>query len=405
MRLCYLTRTTPEHSHGGLERHLEMIAMDSAARGNDVVVITTAHPRLGGTVVNRPDGIEVNYLAGTCPGRYTSAWWHKSVEQYAKLHHEKAFDLVVAEDGAGWSYTRLRARGGVSTPVVMFRHGTTLLNIGQYLRHPSVRGCANTFLNVWHLMRWARRYGPYVDAQIAVSDHVRESVLRESSVAPQRVHVIRNGVDVDQFAPAVSGKQVRARFGIPQDEPLVLWMGRLIRAKGWQIAYQTFLEVQRKNPRMWMLLVGSGRPAEEHRLAAMIREHGMQGRVAHLAGVPHEDVPEYLSAADVFLFPTYHPEGLPILLLEAMSSGKVCVCTDSPAIRQLIRPGTGLLAENDVPALARQVRLALEDSRLRESIGRAARDVVLRDFNSINMLDRIHQVYIDTTTGAMRQRV
>jgi len=169
------------------------------------------------------------------------------------------------------------------------------------------------------------------DAVIAPSQACRQELLA-AGFSAQRIHVIANGVDTAAFRPEGAMKPTTLR---PICEgPVVVFTGRLIKAKGLLELLEAWPLLLREVPRAHLVLVGDGTDREA--LRARARALGVAERV-HLAGWV-EDVVPFLWAADAFALPS-HTEGMPNGLLEAMATGLPCVATSVAAVPDVLRDG------------------------------------------------------------------
>ncbi len=202
--------------------------------------------------------------------------------------------------------------------------------------------------------------------EVGNSPSVVEHLRRHAHIPRTRLRCMWGAVDADAFAGAEPIS--RAELGLPQDEPVVLWTGRLDPVKGFEEMLSAFAQVVRVRPAN-LLLAGEG--AYRARIEELIGERGLTNRV-HLLGVRH-DVARLLHAANAFLFGS-RTEGLPNAVLEAMAAGLPIVATAAPGCRDLLRHGvTGLLSPvGDVERLAHNLRAVLDDRRLADALGRSA---------------------------------
>ncbi|MCH8628055.1 glycosyltransferase family 4 protein [Arsenicicoccus piscis] len=180
--------------------------------------------------------------------------------------------------------------------------------------------------------------------------------------APVSATVI-NGV---QVRPQRTRTQTRADLGIDEDEFVVLQVGRLVHQKHPELAVQAFA---RSGVPGFLLLAGAGD------LDAAVREVARQERVAdrvRLLG-PRPDAADLMAAADVVQLSSRF-EGLPLVLLEAMSLGAVVVGVRAPGVTELIRDGAdGLLPERSVDGLANALHRLHGDTTLRERLATGAK--------------------------------
>lgn len=172
--------------------------------------------------------------------------------------------------------------------------------------------------------------------------------------------------------------RVRERYGLGH-RPVVLCAARLVPRKGQDALIRALRLVRRSVPGAVLLLVGDGPHARAlRRLAA---EQGLAGAVVFAGGHPHEEMPGFYAAAQVFAMPCrtrragLEVEGLGIVFLEAAAAGLPVVVGDSGGAPDTVREGeTGFVVDGrDVQALADRLTLLLGDARLARDLGRKGR--------------------------------
>lgn len=152
---------------------------------------------------------------------------------------------------------------------------------------------------------------------VCVSEKNASICYRDFAVSREKVLVIPNGIDGERFIPR-SKAEARSRLKLPQDRPIGIFVGHLIPRKGVDIA----IAAMKKFPQAGLVLLGAGVVPTD------------AGNIVHAGPVEHSEVSWWLSAADVFLFPT-EAEGCPNALLEAAACGVPIVASDIPEIREL----------------------------------------------------------------------
>jgi len=210
-----------------------------------------------------------------------------------------------------------------------------------------------------------------VDQIVAVSCAVQNDIVKYDGVQSSKVKVIYNGLNFDRFKP-LDGGRMRAELGLPEEIPVIGTVGKFHRQKGQKYLLEAVSLLKIKFPALRLIWAGDGKLRNE--LESYTAALGIEENVLFL-GV-RKDIPELLSAMDVFVFPSLW-EGLPNALLEAMAAGKPVIASDIPPIREIIQSkDEGLLVPpQDSTALSEAIRhLLVEDQALREAMGKAARE-------------------------------
>jgi glycosyltransferase involved in cell wall biosynthesis len=228
---------------------------------------------------------------------------------------------------------------------------------------------------------------------IAVSHGVARSLVVHGIVAPDRIRVVWNGVDVEAFSPVSAARRaaLRARvLDLPPETPLVLCVGRFTPQKGQDVLLEAAALARECEPRLVLLLAGNGpRRGDLARRAAQL---GIAGAVRFLGH--HRDVPALLGCADVLAQPSRF-EGHPLTVLEAMAAALPIVVADVIGCNETVVHGkSGLIVPPEDPsALAEALLQLLGDRSYAARLGMAARRRAEREFAAPVMARRTLAVY------------
>ena len=222
-----------------------------------------------------------------------------------------------------------------------------------------------------------KRYLRNCEHVVVPTESVREMLAKNYGIE-RGVSVVPTPVDLVKFQD-IQPEKIRASFGLEGKEVL-LFVGRLSREKGLDMLLQAFILIQELRPGVRLLLLGRG-PYEEA-LKAKQAKLGLKNLVIFAGAVPHEEVPGYYAAADLFVFPsTTETQGL--VIIEAMAAGLPVVAVRAPGAVDVLTEGGGVLTENKSEAFAREVVDILADSGRQKEL----RDEALRAVERYSISD------------------
>ena len=351
----YPTAATPQFGVF-VERQMQAVA----ARGDvDLVLVNplglplfplSLHPRYralrgvdaveqrGGVTVLRP---RFMVLPGT-GGRFSARSEAAAVLPLARrLHAEAPFDLVDAQ--------------------FFYPDGPAALRIARALGLPCSIKARGADVNYWGhapgTARQVRAAAQGASGLLAVAGGLADN-LAALEVDRSKITIHRTGLDHAIFRP-LDRAACRIRLGLPPDQPVLACVGALIERKGQRFAIEALAEV----PGAILVLAGAG--PDEANLRGLATSLGLAARVRFLGSVPMAELPEVLSAADVFVLPTAS-EGLANAWVEALACGTPVVTTAIPGAQELLTdPAYGRMATRDPAAIAAAVHelLAAPPSR------------------------------------------
>jgi len=225
----------------------------------------------------------------------------------------------------------------------MYPDGVAAVMLGLALDRPVTVTCRGSDINEITKYRFPRQQITWAAkraaAVVTVSEGLRER-LSTLGIQPDRIRVLRNGVDVDLFRP-VEKQTTRERLGLAGR--VLVSVGNLVRLKGHELIIQALVDM----PSTTLLVVGRG--PERLSLEALAQAVGVADRVRFLEPVPQVQLRDIYSAADALILAS-SSEGWPNVLLESMACGTPVIATDIPGAREIIdAPEVGLLLRERTP--------------------------------------------------------
>ena len=208
--------------------------------------------------------------------------------------------------------------------------------------------------------RLAYRLVSHWATMVAVSDNLKEFIVKNIGISPDRIKVVYNGVDALPYCEASDVSLCRRELGIPQGDHIVGVVGNLYPVKGHQYFIEGIPAVLQTCPNTSFLFAGRGEL--ETQLKEQVHRLGLDKRV-HFLGL-RQDIPRILALLDVFVLPSLS-EGLSMAILEAMIAGKPVVATKVGGNPELVVEGeTGFLVPpRDSHALASRVATLLTNKQ------------------------------------------
>ncbi len=213
--------------------------------------------------------------------------------------------------------------------------------------------------------------------EVVVPSRWLAGLLRFSLLGRKRVHLVRNGVDLEQFRPAAPAD--RQGHG-----PTLLFVsGPNDGTKGIRELLEAFVSLRRRHPALKLRVIGEP-PAGTEQVEGV----EVVGRISR------EGMPEAYRQGDIFVLPTLF-DNAPVTLMEAMASGLPSVSTLAGGIPEMVEAGvTGrLVPPGDTAALAAAVEGLVADPETRRRMGRAARAAAESRFSLDRMTSELEGVY------------
>lgn len=206
---------------------------------------------------------------------------------------------------------------------------------------------------------------------IACSQSVRENTASAMGLSLEKIDVILNGVDLGRFEGPHDSERVRSEWGVTEGYKVVGMIGRICEQKAQEDFIRAAEKIRMVEDKTVFVIVGQADDPERlNRMKALAKELGIDDLI--FDGY-RTDIPAVFSALDLFVLPSLW-EGLPLILVEAMASGKPIVSTDIGPAKEVVTEDTALLVPPKSPEkLASQVVSLLQDWGRAEEMGRMGR--------------------------------
>ena len=321
LRICVFTRSTPHHLVGGMEIISWNLAKKFVQKGHQVKLITTS-------ISNRPEtfkeeGIDVVALAGTPPGKYSKAWGIKSLAYFQTIETDIIFSI-----SAG-AYGLLPYKSDLKIPFIMQLHGTSWSEILAKIKTKDPYSWIKLIKNFYTLPIDIFNISKF-DALVAVGPRVYDDLHKfpfNLTVNSNKIRIIVNGIDNRIFNTTGADKiSLRDKFRISKDSKLLMTACRLHTQKGVDNILNSFSKLLKRRTDVFLIVAGDG--PDKEKLISLCGKLNLDKRVFFVNSVSQTELGNMLKSSDLFIFLTNRIEGLPLNILEALSSGLNCIISE-----------------------------------------------------------------------------
>jgi glycosyltransferase involved in cell wall biosynthesis len=343
-------------------------------------------------------GVEAHILADVAKPRLGDVRLHKAPESgFRPFLSRKSMPIIrkiCEEEGIDIIHKRMDPGTGYSLKVAK-ELGIPLLaevNFNPFSferRNSFYYDTVKPAMQYWLRHHWAKNVFEKADVVTCVSGSIKQTLRRHG--IRNRIEVIPNGVDVQEFKSSKGVAMVKKKYGLRG--PVVTMVGGLGPRHGLDLV----IEIADEVPTQFMLIGGIERYADYVRKVKKTAPKN----IIFTGKVDHEKLPPYLFASDICIAPfseslnRHEPFGFcPVKILEYYGAGKSVVATDLPWIRELVGHDNGLLfREGDARDLSSAIRTLVENKKMREKMGRQNRELAEKKYSWQNIARQYIKIY------------
>ncbi|MDI3534638.1 MAG: hypothetical protein PWQ82_1003 [Thermosediminibacterales bacterium] len=346
---------------GGAETHAISLARELSNRGYNVVVASA-----GGCLVKRLE--ENNIKHYSVPLNTKNPWAiFQALTRLNSVIQENHIDLIHAHARIpAWISVKLGKK--YNKPVVTTSHG---------------------IYSAGYILKTLTKWGDWV---IAVSEDVKEHLIKNFGYPPERITVISNGIDLTEFNSVQKPR-------IKREEKSIIYISRLEDARG-EIAVKLINcapKIKREFNNVSFTIVGEGNKLNKIKKRAAAENSKAVKPYINVLGA-RTDIPDLLNLSDIAV-------GVGRVALEAMAMGKPVVAAGEAGFMGIIDEhnfekgkkhnfsGRGFARETTENLLAENIKTLLQNEKLCEKLGEFGRNMVKENFSIETMTDKIIQVY------------
>ena len=349
---------------GGAEIFASKLMASLRRQGTEFLVVTSHHDReLPDEDVH--DGVRIRRLPfREAIGQRDVKSFVRAMKEAAAIKRSFAPDIIHMNAIGPSALFHLRTADACSAPVIV--------TLQQEVLRSQIDGSSTLMAQTLDSADWV----------VGCSQTVLDQHRAAHPAIAERSSRIYNGVDCPDLAPAP----------LP-DTPHILCLGRLVPAKGFDVALRAFALLASRHPEARFTIAGGG--ASRDALVAMAKELSIEERVAFPGWVEPDDVPRLLNEASVVVMPS-RQEGLPLVAVQAALMARPIVATGVGGLPEVVLDGeTGILVPQEDPqAVADAIARLLSDRGEAARIGERSRQHALTALDWRRTVTSYHDLYI-----------
>jgi glycosyltransferase involved in cell wall biosynthesis len=268
---------------------------------------------------------------------------------------------------------------------------------GRLTQTPVIISSERTMGQEGHFRRRLNRLTvPLTDCVICVSQSVADFASQRIGLPVERLVVIPNGIDPNQFENLPAKEHLRRYFNLPEKAFVIGAIGRPRPVKGYQFLLQALGALAPKFPDVLLLFVGNG--PDRERLINQSQRMGLE--TSAIFWSDSTNIPRLLPSLNILAIPSLY-EGMPNVALEAMAAGLPVVATAVGGIPEVVLEGkTGFLVPpRDPEALARAIERIMQNPAQGIRMGQAGRQRVKEQFTIQETVRKVEQLYNTLLSG------
>jgi glycosyltransferase involved in cell wall biosynthesis len=227
---------------------------------------------------------------------------------------------------------------------------------------------------------------------IAVSQSTRDYLIDHEHMMPERVTMIHNGIDLEQFHPRREQRAAaRKQLALPEDAFIIAGIGRLSYQKNFSLFIDVAAAVLAQRPSAYFVIAGTG--PEDQPLRERAARLGIDQRLRFLGYV--SNMPDFYPAVDALLL-TSRYEGLPITILEAMATGTAIVSSKLDGVAEVLRDEEdgALVVPTDLNGFVQRLCELIDRPDIVARRATAALNKVQKGFSAQGVARAVEEIYV-----------
>lgn len=413
MRIAFFVWEYPPVLVGGLGTYAQYITQEFVKKGHEVTVFTLnpgnlpTRERMDGIEVHRPKLFNTSTVLSTFVANSLLKWgehlkFFSDIFTYNLLSTSKMLNLLIAKEGREFDVISVHDWLSVMSGIWAKEAGR------RFVFHVHSTEWGRSGGNGSTIVQQLEDRGAQLADRIITVSHAMKEDLTRHGWPEKKISVVWNGVDPERYDPAKVPKEkieeLRAKYGIRDNERMILFIGRLTWVKGVRNLIQAMPLIMREHPDVKLVILGRGEL--QHDVVELVERLGLKDRVVYrFEFVPEDERIVHYAACDLCVFPSiYEPFG--IVSLEAMAMEKPVVVGAKGVVgfrEQVVPSGperTGVHVNGEDPVdIAWGINIVLDNYEEAKGWGKNGRRRVMKYFTWDKVAEATLKVYEEVIQG------
>ncbi len=236
-----------------------------------------------------------------------------------------------------------------------------------------------------------------VDMIMCVSKSLKKIIVKEG-IDSNKIYAVHNGVNIKKFNHKLNGNDVREKYCLTE-KFVIGYVGGFYKYHGLKDIICQLNILIKKFGNINLMLIGDG-PTKKI-CQEITYDLGMEEYITFAGFQPHESIPEYISAFDLAIIPSFTPYGSPIKLFEYMAMKKIALVPDFSPILEIIKnKKTGIVfKKNNINSLIDEIEWANKNKRLCEEIAENAYKICMKNYTWTNNASKVINICRELTNS------
>lgn len=377
-----------EWSYGGPVRVVYELTRKFAEGGHDVTIYTTDVGRQ--KLLTEKDKIEIDSNVKVRYFKCTNNW----IADRLKLHISPEMRLAIKKSIKNFDVVHLNEYRGVpniylwhyakknNIPYVLQAHGSLpLIIVGQKL--PTV------FSKILFDNIFGKKILKNASQVLALTNTEAEQ-YKKMGMNANKIAIVPNGINLSEYEKLPNRGVFRKKYGIKNNEKLVLYLGRMHKSKGIHLLLDAFFDLSKEVNDIRLVLIGPN-DGDQQSLLESIQMLEINDRVLFTGFITEDEKIAAFVDSDVFVTPNF--SGFPITFLEACACSTPIITTNMGDRLDWIHDKNGYVVKYDKDQLRNAIFRILSDKELKNRYGEEGRRLVNEEFNLNNITRKIENIY------------